>query len=750
MMKQIYLLTTKRRDIFLALLLLIVMPITAQNVNDQFKVGNLFYIIKDATNHKVYVTDDPSNTDPENTYQKTLSGHLTIPETVSYKGKSWTVVGINARAFADVESITSVTLPPTIEYIRGNAFENTTNLKSINFPAALKLIGNSAFETSGLEKVDIPGKTSLGISAFAGCESLTSVSFPHIDYLGLSCFAKCIRLKTISLIPKGVLEKTSKTFNWELDNSEEFTDRGGTYCFHHCISLESVTIEDGVTLIPEGLFAECNELKEINLPSSVETISDQAFVANFSLKKVSMPGVKTIGHSAFYNCDLEGDLVIPENVKSIETNGFGGNCSLTSFTWKGGAGCMLGRNSFGGCVNLEFVDLHTLENLKKIEDGTIIETSAPISRTDMESIYFGLPTHTVVYLPKMPTGKEPTFAEGEDVNFVRQDSTCTLLSVQDGADYEFPNEFKATKAVYNKFNAIVESEDLEDELGRIYKKFYFGEDNSLTTYRDFSGISNGKNCFTMLLPYEVNVPKGFRAYKLEYRGTYNKPVQGEGEYEYRDYYLFRSIPDGEPLEANKPYLLRITDGQAHTSQDIVAADNVQVAASGSTKVNDDGTEVTQTPSNSALCNVNAGTLKPQGFAVTGTKQSYNFVGGTERLNNHLAVKLNTWLLNTDSKKIDVWRKVEEFEPIPGSDAQMPSKTTAAPFRGYIQPIDNKAPAKPFVILTDDEAAAIDSLEQGTPLTGEQGISTLDGRYAGNDLKALPSGIYVIKGKKIAK
>ena len=76
--------------------------------------------------------------------------------------------------------------------------------------------------------------------------------------------------------------------------------------------------------------------------------------------------------------------------------------------------------------------------------------------------------------------------------------------------------------------------------------------------------------------------------------------------------------------------------------------------------------------------------------------------------------------------------------------------TAAPFRGYIQPIKNTAPAKPFVVLTDDEAAAIDSLEQGTPLTGEQGIYTLDGRYAGNDLKALPSGIYVIKGKKIAK
>ncbi len=747
-MKQLNVLKTKRRGIFLVLLLLMAMPITAQNVNDQFKVDNLWYIIKDATNHKVYVTDAPSNTDPENTYQKTLSGHLTIPETVSYNGKSWTVVGINVRAFVEVESITSVTLPPTIEYICGSAFGYTTNLKSINFPAALKLIGTGAFEYSGVEKVDIPGKTSLGIGAFANCESLTSVSFPHIDYLGLSCFASCIRLKTISLIPKGVLEKTSKTFNWELDNSEVFTDGGGTYCFHHCISLESVTIEDGVTLIPEALFAECNELKEINLPSSVETISDKAFVANFSLKKVSMPGVKTIGHSAFYNCGLEGDLVIPENVKSIDINGFGGNSSLTSFTWKGGAGCMLGRNSFGGCVNLEFVDLHTLENLKKIEDGRIIETSAPISRKDMESIYFGLPTHTVVYLPKMPTGKEPTFAEGEDVNFVRQDGTCKLLSVQDGADYEFPNAFKATKAVYNKFNAIVEPDDLEDELGRIYKKFYFGEDNSLTTYRDFSGISNGKNCFTMLLPYKVTLPKGIRAYELHLKDNYNPPVQGEKEY--TQYYLFRSIPDESVLEANKPYLLRIVDGQVHTSKKF-GATNVEIAASGTDKIDDNGQKVAQQNPTSTLYNNNVnGTLKPQGYQATKPNQEFFFVGGTERLNNSLAFKLNTWLLNTDKMGIDVWRKVYKTAA-PVGDAKPIEPATAAPFRGYIQP-KNNAPsnAKYFVVLMEDETTGIDDLQQDKAQNGAQRIYTLDGRYVGTSFDTLPNGIYIIKGKKIVK
>lgn len=74
----------------------------------------------------------------------------------------------------------------------------------------------------------------------------------------------------------------------------------------------------------------------------------------------------------------------------------------------------------------------------------------------------------------------------------------------------------------------------------------------------------------------------------------------------------------------------------------------------------------------------------------------------------------------------------------------------APFRAYIQPIDNTVPAKSFIILMDNETTGVDSLERGMPQNGTQRIYTLDGRYAGNDLNALPSGIYVIKGKKTAK
>ena len=375
-------------------------------------------------------------------------------------------------------------------------------------------------------------------------------------------------------------------------------------------------------------------------------------------------------------------------------------------------------------------------------------------------------SRTIVYLPQ---GVDFGFEDGEDVNFVKSDGTCAKLSVQDGADFEFPVKFTAKEAVYNKWK--VDAEPLGEEQSKIRDAlwnelwdiddsktydygdyFYFEEDEDggimpLANYRDFSGMKDGKNCFTMLLPYKVKLPTGIRAYELRLKDNCNPPVQGEKKY--TQYYLFRSIPDESVLEANKPYLLRVVDGNEYSSKDFGAA-NVVIAASGSTKVNDDGTEVTQTPSTSALRNVNAGTLKPQGFSPM-NDQGYNFVGGTERLNNQLAVSLHTWLLNTDRMNIDVWRQVKSGPiSIPNSDLQL-EPATAAPFRGYIQVINN-APggAKRFVILREDETTGIDNLQQGKPLTGAQRIYTLDGRYVGTSFDTLPSGIYVIKGKKIAK
>ena len=761
-MKQLNTLKTKRRGIFLALLLLMAMPMAAQTVGKEFNVGKLRYKVLNVDNHTVkvipkenYVQYNDLVRDEKPAYFGNLSGVvIDLSQPVTYKGKKWTVTEIGKRAF-QLEGITEVKLPEGMTRIGCKAFFKTASLTTINFPASLNYIENSAFSGSGLAGAfTIPDNTSIGAEAFQSCVNITSLDITKVNYLGSGCFRNCSKLSNVTVpFSAKIGQKPPKALSddYKLTNSTD--DKSGDYAFADCYNLTEATIESGIATVPDHMFAYCGDLKTVNVPASVKSIGYGAFRNCFSLDSIDMPEVNSIGKEAFWGCfNLKGDLVLSNKVTNLGDQAFAGT-GLTGVKWEGAAGCTIGNNVFSGCHFMEYVDLHTLTS--PTVSKTVLNRH---TRGSIDNLAGGLLSRTIVYLPQ---GVVFTFKKGEDVNFVKSDGTCNKLSVQDGADYEFPVRFTANTAVYNKWEVYMWDEPVTVGEGKFKnRKTYTGvnygcdeyDDHNniapLITYRDFSGIKDGKNCFTMLLPYEVNVQDGFRAYKLEYRGTYNNPV---GPNEYREYYLFRSIPNGSKLEANKPYLLCITDGLVHTSEAFVAK-NVQVAPSGNTKVDDSGHNVTTQTSTSAIHNyTNTGTLKPQGFFDTKTGQSYKFVGGTERLNNDLAFNLHTWLLNTDDDGIDVWREVPKYIPIPEGSDMLPLKpVTAAPFRGYIQPVDNTAPAKPFVVLTDDEAAAIDSLEQGTPLTGEQGIYTLDGRYAGNDLKALPSGIYVIKGKKIAK
>ena len=729
MMKQLFTFKTKCLKTWLvAVSLLMALPMAGQNAN--FKVGDLWYQVTDETNHNVTVIS-PQTPDQAEAYNNTLSAVVNIPQSITYSGQSWTVTEINQAAFNQVTSIKEVTLPATIRAIGNSAFREST-LETINFPEALLYIGVSAFEGSKLKKANIPGETFIASTAFKSCTELNKVTIPKVTCLGEQCFAYCTNLTSITVPVSARLQEQVSLTSVQNASSEQ----SGKNTFANCYNLSSVTIEDGVKSIADGMFTSCRSIKTMDLPASVEYIGIGGFSVCRSLESISMSTITTIASSAFTLCGFKGDLVIPSNVKTIGEYAFAYNDGLTGFTWKGETGCTLDAGNFSGCVNLEFIDLHTLDN------PTIGNTE--LTRKEDGGVFGGLATHTVVYLPK---NSAFTFAEGEDVNFVKADNTCTLLSVQDGADYEFPNAFKATKAVYNKYNATVTDNDYlyEDDYSLSFPTL--DSDNSLSTYRDFSGISNGKNCATMLLPYEVQLPKGIRAYELHLKDNYNPPVQGEKEY--TQYYLFRSIPDESVLEANKPYLLRIVDGNVHKSDEF-GATNVAIAASSSIKVNDDGTEVTPTSSTSALRNVNAGTLKPQGYKAVEPNQEFFFVGGTERLNNELAINLNTWLLNTDYMGIDVWRKVHKTAP-PVGDAAPTKPVTAAPFRGYIQPINNvSGNAKRFVILMEGETTGIDDLQQDKALNGAQRIYTLDGRYVGTSFDTLPNGIYVIKGKKIVK
>lgn len=766
-MKQRYMLKTKRRSIFLVLFLMMTLPMVAQNAGDEFEVDGLHYSILDATKQTIRVVskrkfkqDTEGTENKEYAYENTLSGILDFTKPVIYKDKGWRVTEIGERALQR-ENITEVKLPEGITKIGYKAFFQTKSLQKINFPESLKAIEQQAFYGSGLTKVNIPGATAIGNAAFLSCTKMTTLTIPNVTFLGTMCFRHCSQLKTVTVPVSANIGKSCdaslKDYNLLFDLFKDrnlkiyYENNSGNVAFGDCYNLTEAILQDGITTVPEAMFSFCGDLKNITIPASVKSVQDDAFRRCLSLTSMNIPEVESIGNSAFLECwNLRGDLILSNKVKEIKDFAFD-HTGFSGIKWEGTDGCKIGNSVFHNCPLLEYVDLHTLK-APTVNNKTLTRHN-PNTQANFAN---GLLSRTIVYLPQ---DVDFTFGKGEDVNFVKSDGTCTKLSVQDGADFEFPVKFKAKEAVYNKWEVDAIQLDAENSKIRYadwnwlwdtddsktydFGDFFFFEDGDdgeimpLTNYRDFSGISNGKNCFTMLLPYDVKLPKGFRAYELHLKDNYATPLQGESDY--TQYYLFQSVDDGSVLEANKPYLLRIVDGQEHSSEEFVATD-VKIAASGSTvKVNDDGNEVTETTPTSAFHNVYAGTLKPQGYKAVEPNQEFLFMGGTERLNNELAANLNTWLLNTDSKGIDVWR------PVNGGTA------TAAPFRGYIQPKNNATSnAKHFVVLMENETTGIDDLQQEKVQNGAQRIYTLDGRYVGTSFDTLPNGIYVIKGKKIVK
>ena len=72
-----------------------------------------------------------------------------IPETVSYKGSKYTVVGINDKAFMGNKKLKSVSIPETVYYIGSKAFCNCTSLKKIrimNADYVVVFIGDKVFK----------------------------------------------------------------------------------------------------------------------------------------------------------------------------------------------------------------------------------------------------------------------------------------------------------------------------------------------------------------------------------------------------------------------------------------------------------------------------------------------------------------------------------------------------------------------------------------------------------------------------
>jgi len=178
------------------------------------------------------------------------------------------VVNIADGAFYGNAELSGVIIPSSVVSIGNEAFAYCGNLAEVQLSEGLISIGEKAFFESGIKAVEIPAT---------------------VETIGLYAFSRS-KSETVAFLSSG-------------DN----------------------VLDGGI--ISDGIFAECENLKQVTLPTRAVKIGNRAFYNCYALNTVTFPSgsaLKEIGDYAFYRCDGLKRVSVPTGVTKIGSYAFYG------------------------------------------------------------------------------------------------------------------------------------------------------------------------------------------------------------------------------------------------------------------------------------------------------------------------------------------------------------------------------------------------------------------------------------------
>ena len=121
----------------------------------------------------------------------------------------------------------------------------------------------------------------------------------------------------------------------------------GTYAFHYCYSLSSITIPSGVTSLGDVAFRFCYSLSSITIPNSVTNIGTYTFYNCVSLSSITIPSsVTNIDASALSICQSLVFVTIPTEVTEIGKSAFASCYGVSEYHLKPVTPPTLGTSAF--------------------------------------------------------------------------------------------------------------------------------------------------------------------------------------------------------------------------------------------------------------------------------------------------------------------------------------------------------------------------------------------------------------------
>ena len=342
---------------------------------------------------------------------------------------------------------TSVVVEKGITEIGG--FSGFTILTDISFSESIKSIKSSAFQDcEKLEKIDLTkGMEEIGDWAFAGCVKLSNITLgENITKIGYNAFAGCSGLKKVMMNAR--LENEQQAF-WKAGTEgidvvygKGITKIGSLFTKS---TVRSVEIPEGVKTIGDSAFTDCEKLERIELPESMEQVGQYAFkgcrgVSHLKIKSPNCIYDQTFGSfpglgEKVDNLTVEFGEKVTEIPRLIR---MGGNVKHIKFD---GEVEKIGSSVFDGWSNIEEIEIP--ESVKEIGDWAFVGcvklsniTLGPNITTVGYGAFYGLTNLTTVTLPsKLKDIAGNAFANCKNLKEYIVSDENKDLSAKDGVLY---------------------------------------------------------------------------------------------------------------------------------------------------------------------------------------------------------------------------------------------------------------------------------------------------------------------------
>lgn len=299
-----------------------------------------------------------------------------------------TITSLGVATFAKCKALKTVNMPASLKVIGDSTFAYDTFLTDLTLPEGLQTIGAYAFANAGLTKITIPSSvTSFGVGTFKGntkirtiylretvpslpdlfcygASSLTTVyvensmpwtlGFANMKSIGRKAFMGT-KLSSSATFGPGLVSIGDSAYygtNISSINIPANVKKIGDYCFAKCVKLNTLSVSEGIEVLPTGFIDGATALKKCYLPLSVKVIGENAFRGTVKLENFAlMNGLTTLGAGSLSGIALS-EIVLPPSVTSVGANAFAGCTALQSVI----LGNKVTKINAGMCANVRLLN----------------------------------------------------------------------------------------------------------------------------------------------------------------------------------------------------------------------------------------------------------------------------------------------------------------------------------------------------------------------------------------------------------